>query len=350
MSRSQHAPRLRLGLAIAACLAAALVAAPATAGAAKGDLRTRLDGLVSAGAPGAVLLVRDGARTQRMAAGLADVARERPMRPDDRLRIASLTKTYTATVVLQLVAERRLSLDDTVESRLPGLVPNGGAITIRQLLNHTSGLFDHEADERVLAPYLAGNFGHFWPARTLVEIAVSHPPLFAPGARHSYSNTNYVLLGLVVEAVTGKPIGRELRRRIFGPLGLRATEYPTTPRIAGRHAHGYLVVEQPPAVDVTGISPSLSHAAGAIVSNVTEVARFYRALLAGRLLRPGLLEAMKTLQPRRSRPTSPGSATASASRRSRRPAASPGATTARSPATSSTRSRARTAPARPCWP
>jgi D-alanyl-D-alanine carboxypeptidase len=98
----------------------------------------------------------------------------------------------------------------------------------------------------------------------------------------------------VIEAVTGRSVGDELASRLFTPLRLKATEYPTTPRIAGRHARGYLVLERPPAIDVTNISPSLSPASGAIVSNARDVAVFYRALLAGRLLRPDLLQAMKT--------------------------------------------------------
>src|SRR5205814_8415107 len=105
-----------------------------------------------------------------------------PMRAGDRFRIASLTKTYVATVVLQLVGEGKLSLADSTERFLPGLVPNGSRITIRELLNHTSGLFDYEQDQRVLKPYLSGDLGYHWPPWTLVKMAVSHKPLFPPGA------------------------------------------------------------------------------------------------------------------------------------------------------------------------
>jgi D-alanyl-D-alanine carboxypeptidase len=288
-------------LAVLVCLtAAALVAASAlarpatTTGMQALGLQTGLDALVAAGAPGVILLVRNGNHTVRLTAGLADVAHKRPMRPDDRFRIASLTKTYTATVVLQLVAEGKLALSDSVERRLPGLVPNGSEITIHQLLNHTSGIFSFEQDPRVLKPYLNGNYGYHWAPRKLVEIAVSHKPLFAPGAGQSYSSTNYVIAGLIVEALTGKPIGAQLRSRIFPPLHLAATTYPTTPRMPSPYARGYYVFGKPPATDVTGISPSLSPASGAIVSNAADVADFYRALLSGRLLEPGLLQAMKT--------------------------------------------------------
>ena len=105
------------------------------------------------------------------------------MRADNHFKIASLTKTYTATVVLQLVGEGKLSLDDSVERRLPGVVPNGSRITIRQLLNHTSGLHDFEDDPRYLKPYLGGNFAYYWSPRQLVRMGVSHKPLFAPGTR-----------------------------------------------------------------------------------------------------------------------------------------------------------------------
>jgi D-alanyl-D-alanine carboxypeptidase len=286
---------------VLACVAGGVLATPAPAAAAPSaraaGLQRQLDALVAAGVPGAILLTRDGKTSRRYASGLAQVQPERSMRAGDRFRIASLTKSYTATVVLQLVAEDRLALSDSVESRLPGVVPGGAGITIRQLLDHTSGLFDHERDPRVLAPYLSGNFGHYWEPRALVDMAVSHPPLFAPGTQQSYSNTNYVVAQLIVEAVTGRPLGVELERRIFKPLKLRATSYPLTPEIPGRHAHGYLVVGQPPATDVTGISPSISPGSGAIIATARDVAAFYGALLGGRLLERAQLRAMKQTLP-----------------------------------------------------
>ena len=165
--------RFTLPAAILVCLAtAALVAVSAPAQPAvktqsnASGLQKDLDALVAAGAPGAILFVRDGGRITSLAAGLGDIARTTPMRTDNHFKIASLTKTYTATVVLQLVGEGRLSLDDTVGRRLPGVVPNGGRITIRQLLNHTSGLADFESNPRYLKPYLSGNFGHYWAPQT----------------------------------------------------------------------------------------------------------------------------------------------------------------------------------------
>ena len=182
--------RYTLPTTILACLATAALAAataPAkptdTADSRASGLQRDLDAVVAAGAPGAILLVRDGNRITRLTAGLGDIARKTPMRPDNHFKIASLTKAYTATVVLQLVGEGKLALDDTVEQRLPGVVPNGRKISIRQLLNHTSGLAEFENDPRYLKPYLSGNFGHYWSPRQLVEIGVAHKPLFAPGHR-----------------------------------------------------------------------------------------------------------------------------------------------------------------------
>lgn len=298
-SHQLDSPR-RLHVLLCGALVACLVAAALAAGSATGkpssasDLQKDLDGLVAAGAPGAILLVRDGNRTVRVTAGLGNVARKTPMGPNDHFKIASLTKSYTAAVVLQLVGERKLGLEDSVEQRLPGLVPNGGKITIRQLLNHTSGLADFEVNPRYLKPYLSGNFGYYWAPRQLVKMGVSQKPLFAPGTRYSYSNTNYVLAQLIVEKVTGKTIGAELKRRIFQPLHLGDTTYPTKPGLPSPYAHGYRLFGKPPAVDVTGLSPSLAPGSGAIISTALDVADFYRALLSGKLLKPEQMTAMKT--------------------------------------------------------
>jgi hypothetical protein len=125
-----------------------------------------------------------------------------------------------------------------------------------------------------------------------VRIASRRGALFAPGTKLSYSNTNYVLLGMIVEQATGKAIGVELRERIFAPLRLDRTTYPLTSAIQGRHTHGYLG-----GADVTALSPTLLGAAGAIVSGPADVATFYRALLAGRLLSPAGLSAMRRIDP-----------------------------------------------------
>jgi D-alanyl-D-alanine carboxypeptidase len=139
------------------------------------------------------------------------------MRASDRFRIGSVTKTYVATVALQLVAERRLALVDTVARWLLGLVPNGEHITIRELLSHSSGIPELDQDPRVLKPYLSGHLAYHWTPRALVKIAVSHRARFAPGTRYSYSNTNYLLVGMVIEAVTGESLSRDSSSVFSGP-------------------------------------------------------------------------------------------------------------------------------------
>jgi D-alanyl-D-alanine carboxypeptidase len=194
MFRRRHLTVLAAG----ALCATALASAPAAP--ARADKLDRAVGrLTRAGAPGAVVLVRHGARTRRVASGYADRDARTRMRAGDRFRIGSLTKTFTATVVLQLAAEDKLSLDDTVEQWLSGLVPGGERITVRQLLNHTSGLFNYTEDRAVLEDMLRDRLRE-WSPRELVAIATAHPPTFAPGTRWAYSNTNYIVLGRIAEA------------------------------------------------------------------------------------------------------------------------------------------------------
>jgi D-alanyl-D-alanine carboxypeptidase len=256
-------------------------------------LQRALDQLVAAGVPGALLLVREDGRTIRLASGYGTLEPKTRMRATDRFRVGSITKSFVAAVVLQLVGEGKLALDDTVERRLPGVVPHGERITVRQLLNHTSGLFDYGGDEEWLAAAYRDPMRD-WTPREIVAVATSHDPHFARGAHWSYSNTNYYVLGLIVEATTGRSLETELRSRIFLPLRLRATSFDTGPRIAGPHAHGYFLK---PLQDVTVGSPSVVWAAGALVSDADDLARFFRALLGGRVLPAQLLRTMETMIP-----------------------------------------------------
>ena len=267
---------------LAAAAFIALVAALPSAQARTSAARPSLRPLVAAGAPGTILLTRHGGATSERAARL---------RPGDSFRIGSLTKTYVAAVVLQLAGERRLSLDDPVTKYLPGIVPRADEITIRELLGHTSGLPDFDGLPAVLQPYLDGDLGYVWAPRDLIALATAQPPTAAPGAAFAYSNTNYLVAGLIVEAVTGRPLGDVLRDRIFRPLHLRHSALAlrgTSPRPS---AHGYSVPPGAARLDVTALTP-YSWAAGAIVSTAVDVATFYRALLAGRVVPPALLKAM----------------------------------------------------------
>jgi D-alanyl-D-alanine carboxypeptidase len=251
--------------------------------------------LVKAGAPGALAGVRTPKTFRGAAAGFANLQPREAMRPNDLYRVASITKTFVSTVVLKLVSEGRLSLDDPVERWLPKLAPNGGSITIRELLDHTSGLFDY-TDDATFANALISNPGRVWSPRELLPFAFSHPPLFGPGTNWAYSNTNYVLLGLVIEALTGRGVGQELADRVFNPLSLGATTFPTGTSVDGRFSHGYATVPGTGTLlDVALIlSPSYGYAAGQIVSNAADVTTFFAALLGGRLLPTAQLNAMKT--------------------------------------------------------
>ena len=266
----------------------------------RGELGALLDEMVAAGLPGAIGLARSGNDTWRGASGLAVDGSQREMRPTDRWGVGSMTKMAVATVVLQLAGEGRLGLDDPVERWLPKLVPNGRNITLRQLLNHSSGLYNYTDDLKVFKPYLDGNVGFTWTPRQLVKIAVKdHDPLFPPGDHHSYSNTGYVLLGLVIEKVTGTSLGTQLRRRVFEPLDLQGTSFAIPRRVTGSLVHGYLIGLGPDGgmLDATEWNPSWEWAAGAMTSTADDLARFLRALLRGRLLPSKMLDQMLTTIP-----------------------------------------------------
>jgi D-alanyl-D-alanine carboxypeptidase len=248
-----------------------------------------LDQAVATGVPGITYLILDGARTTVLTSGEANVSTHRPVTANDRFRIASITKTFLATVVLQLEAEHRLNLDAPVGRRLPGLLPDGDRITTRQLLGHTSGLFDYAEDPRF--NYLTDPLRHWKPVE-LVRLGTSHPLLFAPGTGFAYSNTGYIVLGLLVERITGQRLERVFDRRILRPLSLSDTYFATGPSIRGRHAHGY-TSDGTGLRDITRTDASHVGAAGAMIATVADVATFFHALLHGRLLPARQLAEMK---------------------------------------------------------
>jgi D-alanyl-D-alanine carboxypeptidase len=286
---------LTMRLAAAFAIVFAVVASAAGAEAApSADLQRAMDQVVRMGVPGAIVLVRDSKGTVRVVSGYGDVAKKTPIRATDRFRIGSLTKTFVSTVVLQLVDEGRLSLSDSVEHWLPGLVPGGAKISVRQLLNMRAGLYDYlNEDKTILRRYLTGDLKHRYSPEELVGLATAHKPHFDPGASWSYCNTCYILLGLIVEKATGHTIDAELKRRIFGPLRLRGTSFDSEPLISGSHSHGYVLLGKR-LVDVSVASPSPAWAAGGIVSTADDVERFFSALGQGRLLTADLVREMRT--------------------------------------------------------
>jgi len=290
---------------MAALLAGPVVAsatpARAEAPADRDALRRALDNVVANGASAALLEFRDASGTWRGASGVTELGEHEPAPVAGRFRVGSITKTFVSTVVLQLVGEGRLRLTDSVQRWLPGLLPGGREITLRHLLQHTSGLYNYTDDLFVSdEEFLRNRFRTYRP-RELVAIANRHDPLFPPGTRWSYSNTNYIVLGLVVERVTGRPYGASVAQRILRPLSLEHTWSPgVIPAIPGPHAHGYLPVVrngQTVPVDVTALNPSVAWAAGEMISTTRDLNRFYGGLLSCRLLSPALLREMKTIAP-----------------------------------------------------
>lgn len=259
------------------------------------DLQPFLDAVVAAGAPGALASVETPADTLMLASGVADRDTDAPMTPELPFRVGSVTKTFVATVILQLVGEGRLSLDDPVGRWLPWLprlLPQGRGITVRQVLNHTGGLFNYTDDPVWL---LAALTGKTFRPEELVLIAALHPLTFAPGTDFAYSNTGYIVAGLIIEKVTGQSLRDQLGKRIFQQLGLGHTTFPTTAQMPAPHPRGYAFIDGLGYLDVTTtIHPSAYWAAGAIISDAVDLAAFYQALLGGRVLRSDLLDAMKT--------------------------------------------------------
>ncbi|MFC6932751.1 serine hydrolase domain-containing protein [Actinomadura yumaensis] len=293
-------------MAIAAGVAANALTSTAQAGTAQAGTpnagRARLHQIMDRlttvdGGPGALLNLRDRRGTTVLTSGIADVDSRAPIARDSRFRIGSMTKPFVATVVLQLVGERRVSLDSAVERYLPGVVRGEGGdgrrITVRQLLQHTSGVPDYLT---YLSPpdILKDPLAHH-DTRDLVNLALAHPPtLKEPGEGWRYSNTNYLLAGMVIEKVTGRTWAEEIRRRVIAPLNLRDTSVPGDgSAIPGPHPRGYARPgKDAPLIDITAFNPSVAGASGAMISSGADFNRFLGALVNGRLLRPAQLRAM----------------------------------------------------------
>lgn len=289
-------------LALTACTTTPRPAALAHEASTRPPATTRhaLHRLVDDGAPGAAsLTTRAGFPDARYATdGVADLRSGRTMRPRDHFRAGSLTKTLVATVVLQLVAEGRLSLHDSAAAHLPPGMPVAGdgnrsslrRVTIHQLLDHTSGLFNYTQDPRLSTQLFGKGFGaHRYDSHTparLLRTALGHPPTAPPGTRYAYSNTNYLVLGLVIQAVTKNPYATEIRRRILAPAHLGHTSFPgTDPVLPEPHGRAYSRAGGR-QVDATSLDPSRAGAAGEMVTTLGDLNRFFAALLGGRLLAP----------------------------------------------------------------
>jgi D-alanyl-D-alanine carboxypeptidase len=225
---------------------------------------------------------------------VADLDHPRPIEARDRYRIGSITKMYVATLVLQLVAEGALKLDDTVEARLPGLVPDGGAITVEMLLRLRSGLPDYTGPLMGDPPTDLSALERYWSPNQVVAAALTSTDRLRPDTQYRYCNTDYILLGMLIEQATGQRVDAQLWQRIVKPLGLNDTTMPTVdPHLRGPHAKGYLRSSaDAPYVEFTSMSPSESWTAGAIVATARDVAAFLDGLLGGAVLPPAYLALM----------------------------------------------------------
>ncbi|WP_030542006.1 serine hydrolase [Streptomyces albus] len=282
--------------------AAAETASPTAESLDRGALRTTLAAVHEAGMYGSYSSVRERAERWTGAAGLADVDTGRPVRPGMRHRVGSITKTFTAVAVLQQVERGRIRLDAPVADYLPDLIPGGRGrdVTVRMLLNHTSGIGDYvlgafpSLAENSAASLDEGRFRSIRPEE-LVRLGLAAPATGRPGEQPgSYSNTNYVIAGLLLEKVTGRDAGTYITRHVIDRAGLRATSYPRTPYIKGPHSrmyesfHGLI---DPPR-DYSVYDMSWASTAGSLISTTDDLNRFYRALLTGRLIGPAALDEM----------------------------------------------------------
>ncbi|MFF4188905.1 serine hydrolase domain-containing protein [Streptomyces sp. NPDC001691] len=273
-----------------------------------------LDSVVKDGPPGGTALAERGHTTWAGRAGTADLKTGRTPRADDRFRVGSITKTFVATVMLQLEEEGKLSLDDTVERWLPGLVQgngnDGSKIKLRQILNHTSGIYSYTDDPDFKRKEFGTDFLHHrydtWTPRQIVRLAMTHRPTFAPGDSWSYSDTNYILASLVIQKATGHSYAHEIEQRILRPLQMDSTSLPgTRARIPGPSGRAYSKLTgelagpgEPNSAtyDVTELNPSFAGAAGEMISTNRDLNRFYRALFSGRLLKKPQLKEMMTTE------------------------------------------------------
>lgn len=287
-----------------------LVAVPARAATARADAptpaalpapdTTGLDAVlrsaVAQGAPGALARIDDNGSTYRLGRGVADRSTRQSISTDDRFRIGSVTKSFSAVVLLQLADEHKLDLDAPVNRYLPRLLPDD-RITVRHVLSHRSGLYDYSND--MFAQSVSGFEAvrnKVYTYQQLVALSLQKPRTNAPGAAYSYSNTNFVVAGMLIEKLTGHSVKTEYENRILKPLSLTDTFYvhPDT-KIPGRYTRGYLTPDTAgaPLVDATAQTVSWAQSAGAIISSARDLNTFYSALLRGKLMSAARLAEME---------------------------------------------------------
>lgn len=266
------------------------------------ELTARLDKAVEdvrreAGIPGVVVgLWMPGKGNYVRATGVADTVTPRPMTTDLYTRIGSETKTFTVTALLKLVDDRRIRLDDPISRYVDG-VPNGRRITLRHLAEMRSGLFPYTADPDFVHDLLSDPSRSFTP-REVLAYGFRHPNTFAPGTRFEYSNTNLVLLGLVIEKVSGQRAADFIHRRVLRPAHLDHTLFPSGPEFPEPHARGYTNQTLSGEIeDATDWNPSWGWTAGAMISNLHDLHRWARIVATGTLLSPQTQKQRLTMLP-----------------------------------------------------
>ncbi|WP_327158832.1 serine hydrolase domain-containing protein [Streptomyces tubercidicus] len=264
-------------------------------------LDATLKAVRDAGMYGAYSAVRNGAAAWQGASGVADVDTGRPTTPRMQHRIGSITKTFTSVAVLQEVGKGHIELDAPIGRYLPDLVPGerGRTITVRMLLNHTSGIGEYSPAIFATADSIEGNRFHQFDPRELARLGLKAKPLGKPGQAHHYSNTNYVLAGLLLQKVTGTPPEAYITEHVIRKAGLRHTYFPRSAYLTGPHAKMYEAAYggfNPPR-DFSVYNASWAGTAGSLVSTMPDLNHFYRALLGGELLAPAQLRQMKTTVP-----------------------------------------------------
>lgn len=263
-------------------------------------LQAALQNTLAAGAPGAMARISGVDGVQTKTAGVRDKVSGAAMDTDARFRIGSVTKTFSSVVLLQLVAEKKIELDQPVNHYLPGLLPDD-RITVRHLMTHRSGLSDYtNAMFNNTVPGFEAVRNKVFSYQELVQLSLNEPRTGEPGAAYSYSNTNFVVVGMLIEKATGHPVVKEYDRRIIKPLKLRNTSYvhPDT-KIKGLHANGYLHPDEEgaPLVDSTEQTVSWAQSAGAMISSAADLNTFTSALVTGKLLPAQMLDQMLTMTP-----------------------------------------------------
>jgi D-alanyl-D-alanine carboxypeptidase len=234
--------------------------------------------------PGLTIRITGPKGSYGMAYGFADTRSRAPMTPGLHVRIASITKTFVATAVLQQVQRGRLSLSDKLTRWIKG-VPNGRRITVRELLAMRSGIYDYTSDRKFLRAFTANPRMKFG-VREVIRIVRRHKPQFAPGARTEYADSNYYLLGVILQKVTGRSVESVITRDVIRRAGLRQTSFPTTAAMPKPYSHGYFAGNDGmgPIRDYTAVNPKVAWTAGGMVSTLGDLAKWGKALATGTLL------------------------------------------------------------------